>query len=78
MDRVHALVEQASATQLTKQRGNASRTVHIFHVVGAAVGDVRGDLREAGNAPRDSIDLVETEGNPGLVRRCEQVQNGVR
>ena len=77
VDRRHVGVEQPRAVQLAEDRGDAAGAVDVLHVVHAAVGRVGRDLRKAGHATRDGVDLIEAEVNPGLVSRGQQVEDRV-
>ena len=71
--RQHVAVQQAGVEQVLHHDGHAADAVEIGHVELAArlhVGDV-------GHAGRDAVEVVEVEGDPGLVGDGQQVEHGV-
>src|SRR2546421_83159 len=67
MHRVHVLVEQAGALQLTEDRGDAAGAVHVLHEVRT----VRRDLAEARHPAGELLDVLEGEVELGLLCRGE-------
>lgn len=70
---VHLQVEVASATQLTKDGGDAAGTVDVLDVVGA----VRRDLGQARYAVGDLVDVLQSEVHLALLCCGQGVEDGV-
>ena len=74
VNRMNVLVQQARTVQLAQQCGNTAGTVHVLNVV---LSGVRGDLRQAGNLTRNTVNILQGEVSARLVRNRQGVQHGV-
>ena len=74
VNRMNVLVQQAGTVQLTQQGGDTAGTVHVLNVV---LGGVRGNLRQAGNLTRNTVNVLQSEVGTRLVSDRQGVQHGV-
>ena len=74
MNRMNVLVQQPGTVQLTQQRGDTARTVHMLNVI---LRRVRRDLRQTGHMARNTVDIVQREVSAGFMRNSQGVQHGI-
>ena len=74
MNRMNVLVQQPGTVQLTQQRGDTARTVHMLNVI---LRRVRRNLRQTGHMARNTVDIVQREVSAGLMRNSQGVQHGI-
>ena len=71
---MNVLVQQPGTVQLTQQRGDTARTVHMLNVI---LRRVRCNLRQTGHMARNTVDIVQREVSAGLMRNSQGVQHGI-
>ena len=74
VNRMNVLVQQAGTVQLTQQGGDTTGTVHVLNVV---LSGVRGNLSQAGNLTRNTVNVIQSEVGTRLVSDRQGVQHGV-
>ena len=74
MNRMNVLMQQAGTVQLTQQGGDTAGTVHMLNVV---LSGVRGNLRQAGNLTRNTVNVIQSEVSARLVSNRQGVQHSV-
>ena len=75
MNRVRLAMEQPATLQFTQDGEDATRPVHVFQM---HCGRRWRHLAQVRNAARKPVDIRHGERHFGLLRRGQQVQNGIR
>ena len=71
---MNVLVQQPGTVQLTQQRRDTARTVHMLNVI---LRRVRCNLRQTGHMARNTVDIVQGEINLRLMGNRQNMQHGI-